>query len=166
MYLSQIHELYDYNYWANQRLLTTAAQVDPAQLQAPAAVSFGSLHGTLVHTMSAEWLWRLRIQDGTSLPRLHTVDDFPTLDALRDHWQQEEALMRGYLATLSDADLLAEMHYTDTKGTTQHNLRWQALVHLVLHGMQHRSETAALLTNYGHSPGWIDFILFVRERQT
>jgi uncharacterized damage-inducible protein DinB len=32
--------------------------------------------------------------------------------------------------------------------------------------LQHRSEAAAMLTEYGHSPGNIDLLQFVRERQT
>jgi uncharacterized damage-inducible protein DinB len=31
--------------------------------------------------------------------------------------------------------------------------------------MQHRSESAAMLTSYGHSPGWIDYIFYLREQQ-
>jgi uncharacterized damage-inducible protein DinB len=31
--------------------------------------------------------------------------------------------------------------------------------------MQHRSESAAMLTSYGCSPGWIDYIFYLREQQ-
>ena len=33
---------------------------------------------------------------------------------------------------------------------------------MVLHGMQHRSECAVILTNLGHSPGNIDYIVYLR----
>jgi uncharacterized damage-inducible protein DinB len=38
--------------------------------------------------------------------------------------------------------------------------RWRVLQHLVLHGMQHHSELAQLLTAKGQSPGNIDFIFY------
>jgi uncharacterized damage-inducible protein DinB len=37
------------------------------------------------------------------------------------------------------------------------------MAHLVNHGTQHRTEAAALLTDFGHSPGDIDLIYFLDE---
>jgi uncharacterized damage-inducible protein DinB len=34
---------------------------------------------------------------------------------------------------------------------------------VVNHGTQHRSEVAAELTRFGHSPGWLDFLFYVDE---
>ncbi|NJO04364.1 MAG: hypothetical protein HC876_01835 [Chloroflexaceae bacterium] len=165
MMIETIQKLYDYNYWANALLLEKAAEVDPAQLKATTAYSFGSLFGTLVHTMSAEWMWRLRMQEGRSPERLHTGDDFAGLQGIRDFWGVEEGQMRAFLSGLSDDALMQPIFYTNTNGQMQRNLLWESLQHLVLHGMQHRSEIAIMLTDYGHSPGWIDFIRYVREQQ-
>jgi uncharacterized damage-inducible protein DinB len=38
---------------------------------------------------------------------------------------------------------------------------WQQMVHQVNHGTQHRSEAAVMLTQFGHSPGWLDFLYFI-----
>ena len=40
-------------------------------------------------------------------------------------------------------------------------LLWQQMLHQVNHGTQHRSEVAVILTEYGHSPGWMDFIVYL-----
>ncbi len=158
-----VYTLYNYNYWANARILDAARQVSEQEYFAPQPVSFDSLHGTLVHIMTAEWLWRRRMQEGVSPPSLHTGADFATLTELQDFWHAEELGMRQFLAGLTDNDLHGKMRYTNTQGQENIQPLWQPLTHLVLHGMQHRSEAAMLLTTYGHSPGWIDFIVFMRE---
>ena len=38
------------------------------------------------------------------------------------------------------------------------------MAHVVIHGTQHRSEAAILLTTAGHSPGELDLIGFFREK--
>lgn len=165
MNLQAIRELYDYNYWANRRILGCAQQVSDAQRVASTGFSFDTLHGTLVHIMSAEWLWRSRIQDGISPPAMHDPAAFPTLARLEAYWAEEEARMRAFLANVSEDDLNRTTTYRNTRGEACSNALWESLVHIPFHGMQHRSECAAMLTSFGYSPGWIDFIAFVREQQ-
>jgi uncharacterized damage-inducible protein DinB len=38
------------------------------------------------------------------------------------------------------------------------------ITHLMLHGMQHRSELALMLTGFGHSPGDIDLVFYLMEQ--
>jgi uncharacterized damage-inducible protein DinB len=157
----EIKLLYDYNYWANERILKAAAGVSAEQYNAPYPVSHGSLRRTLVHTLDAEIVWRERCQEGTSLIE---EDDLPTLEKLLDLWKREETAMRSYVATLSEDDLLRPLEYRNTKGVRFSNVLWRILVHVVNHGTQHRAESAAALTAFGHSPGDVDFILFLREK--
>ena len=65
---SDVLTLYDYNYWANGRVLSATANVSPELFTAPFMVSHGSLRGTLVHILAAEVVWRLRCQEGISPP--------------------------------------------------------------------------------------------------
>jgi uncharacterized damage-inducible protein DinB len=37
------------------------------------------------------------------------------------------------------------------------------MAHLVNHGTQHKTEAAAILTGFGHSPGDIDLILYFNK---
>ncbi|MDZ4720195.1 MAG: hypothetical protein SH847_17215 [Roseiflexaceae bacterium] len=48
--IADILTLYDYNYWANQRIIAASARVSHEQYLVPTTQSFGSLRGTLVHT--------------------------------------------------------------------------------------------------------------------
>ncbi len=160
---SDILTLYDYNSWANERLLRAATGVTTEQFSASAAISHGSLRGALVHTYAAELVWRLRCQEGLSPSGLPDERDFPTLDSLLKRWREEEKLRQAYLATLQDGDLTGMVSYTTTEGMPYENMLWHLLVHLVNHGTQHRSEAAVVLTGYGHSPGDLDMLFFFRE---
>jgi uncharacterized damage-inducible protein DinB len=164
MQKSDIVLLYDYSYWANQRILAAAEKVSHDQFIAPANHSWGGLRGTLVHIMEAEWIWRKRCQEQVSPATWRSEADFPTLAILRQQWQAEEAAMRNYVHSLTDEQLNQSIHYTSTEGKPYSNVLWQILAHVVNHGTQHRGECAALLTELGYSPGGIDMIIYYREQ--
>ncbi len=156
--------LYEYNTWANHRLLDAAAQTTPGQFDAAVpGISFGSLRGTLAHVLSAEIVWRTRCQEGVSPTVLPGEADFPTLGALVERWQAEEAAMRAYLEMLPKGALDQPVRYTSTKGVAYETLLGQILTHVVNHGTQFRSEAGVVLTGFGYSPGDVDFMFYVRE---
>ena len=154
--------LYDYHYWANERILRTAEKVNDAQFFA-ATDTHWSLRKTLVHTMSAEWLWLSRWR-GVSPKAGLNEDDFPTLESIRTRWRAGEQDMRAFQATLNDEGLKCVVQYTNTRGQSFAFPLWQLMAHVVNHGTQHRAEAAALLTDWGYSPGDMDLSLFLTER--
>ncbi len=166
MQVSQIQSVFDYNYWANDQILDAAEQAGPEHFARPAKIlSHGSLRGTLVHVLSAEWVWRLRCQEMVSPPAMLAEQDFPDLAALRDRWKQEEGAMRSYLANLQDDDLVKPIEYTTTIGVPFQNILWHILFHVANHGTQFRSEAAVLLSRRGYSPGDLDYIAYLRRQR-
>jgi uncharacterized damage-inducible protein DinB len=163
MNIQNIRDMYDYNYWANHHLLNIAEKVSPTQFVAPSSHSFSSLQGTLVHTLDAEYSWRSFFQGQGFQPEWNAAD-FPTVGVLRQRWLEEEQAMWAYLDSLHDEDLARIVSYYNDEGVFRERILWHCLFHVVNHGMQHRSEAANLLTTYGHSPGDIDFTLFLNER--
>jgi uncharacterized damage-inducible protein DinB len=164
MNANDIRILYDYNYWAKARIMRSALRVTPAQFTAANTSSYGSLQGTLVHTLSAEITWRNRLQAAQPLFTRLVIDDFPTPQILDDYWAEQESLMRAYLSGLTDADLEIMLEYKNSRGIVYHNAVWGILMHVVNHGTQHRAEAAAMLTDFNYSPGDIDMILYLREK--
>ncbi len=154
--------LFDYNSWANQRMLSTAEQVSVAQFTAPTAFPHGSLHHSLIHMLDTEYGWRMLLQHGQQTALL-TEAELPTLERIVARWREEEQAMRDYLASLTDESIAAVVHHVDHGGTRERIL-WHYLLHIVNHGTQHRSEIAAVLTSCGHSPGDFDFTYFLSER--
>jgi uncharacterized damage-inducible protein DinB len=157
-----IQLLYKYNAWANNRILDTVAKVTDEQFLAPASYPHGGLRSTLTHTLFAEWIWRTRWQ-GESPSRRMKPEDFPTFNALRARWLEEENALNTFIDSLTDKKLNALFQYKTTHGDEKENILWQAMAHVVNHGTQHRSETAAMLTELNRSPGDIDLIMFLRE---
>jgi uncharacterized damage-inducible protein DinB len=157
-----IQLLYRYNSWANKRILDAAAKVSNEQFLAPDSYPHGGLRGTLTHALFAEWLWRRRLEGESPTQRIKP-EEFPTFDSLRARWQEEDKALDAFIASLTDEKLNAPFQYKTTRGEDMENILWHVMAHLVNHGTQHRGEAAAMLTELGHSPGDIDFIVFLRE---
>lgn len=157
-----IRLLYKYNQWANARILNAAAHVTDEQFLAPGSFPHGALRGTLVHALFAEWIWRQR-WEGTSPTAKLNPQDFPTFESLRLRWADEEKLLMSFVENVTDKRLNSLFFYTTTSGEPHERILWQVMVHLVNHGTQHRSEAAALLTDFGHSPGDLDLVYFLAE---
>jgi uncharacterized damage-inducible protein DinB len=87
--------LYQYNQWASAKILNAATNVTREQLIAPASFPHGGLRGTLVHGLSAQWIWRER-WEGTSPTVLLDPRDFPTVASLQERWAEEERAIDGF----------------------------------------------------------------------
>lgn len=155
--------LYRYNSWANERILNTTAGCTKEQFLAPASFSHGGLRGTLVHILFAEWIWRSR-WGGHSPTEWLRPDDFPAFVTLRTRWDAEEKALMRFVENIDQEALNDTVKYRRSGGQPCENILWHLMAHLVNHGTQHRSEAAAMLTEYGRSPGDIDLIVFLRER--
>lgn len=161
----EITDLFDYNYWANNKLLEAATRVSESQFLAPGDFPFGGLRGTLVHILDSEYGWRMLLEKGLMTFDDTSEADFPTLGELENRWKADETAMRAYLGRLKDEQLGALVKYTTDSGVKRERVLWHCLFHLVNHGTQHRSEAAAILTKLGQSPGDMDFTVFLNERK-
>ena len=166
MRLEYVQLLFAYNAWANERILAAAEGLSEAEYGADVpGLSHGSIRATLVHQLGAEIIWRRRCLEGVSPTTLLQAAEVPTFPALRQRWAAEDATLREGLARLTDEALAAPLAYRTTRGTPMENTLWQILAHVVNHGTQHRAEAAVALTAFGRSPGDVDLIVYLRERQ-
>jgi uncharacterized damage-inducible protein DinB len=156
MRIEEIRFLFEYNYWARDRILENAAKLHPDQLLEPKSYPHGSIRNNLVHILGAEWVWRVRCQEHISPNHLLPFDDYSTLESIIQGWQREEKSMGSYLSQLTPQDLDGMIQYQRINGEAQEAMLWQLLIHVVNHGTEHRSIIAADLTSFGHSPGDLD----------
>jgi uncharacterized damage-inducible protein DinB len=162
-----ILKLYDYNYWANGLILKNVEKLTGEQFIQGDAHSQGSVRDILVHIMFAEWIWRERMVGDS--PDLSVVklnlkpEDFSSTKELYDSWFDEELKMRDFLENITDEKFSGKFTYRSVRGEEFENGFLDVLTHVVLHGMQHRADVAEMLTELGHSPGNIDYIIYLRQ---
>lgn len=162
MILGVLRDLYAYSAWANTRILDTAEQLSPDQFTAEAGPSHGSLRNTLVHQMGGQWIWLERWKGG-SPERTLSRKEFLTLASVRSRWEQVEAETSAFVSTLTEEQLGRVISYTTTEGEARAYPLWQPILQQVNHATQHRSEAAVMLTNFGHSPGDLDYVVYLAE---
>jgi uncharacterized damage-inducible protein DinB len=162
---SDVLTLFDHLYWIRDRILAAADQPGVAVTDdAPSTIR--DLRATLVHELDVQWSWRerLRAPDPTNFSEddeeLKPVN-FPTVAAIRDRWSADEVQMRSWIASLSDAELDGPCR---AERNRSHPL-WYHLQHVYTHGLQQFADAATLLSGVGHSPGEIDFLEFVDDRE-
>lgn len=151
-----VSTLIKFNYWANERILAACQRITTDEFTRAVTPDpgWGSLRGILVHTMDVEYGWRTTLQSLDDI--IMQEDDFRNVAAVEARWQIEKAAWFDYLDTLGDESLQESY---DEDG----HIVWQTIMHVVAHSIQHRSEAAFILTSYGHSPGELDFGIFLQQ---
>src|SRR5688500_1530491 len=112
--IEYIRTLYDYSAWANRRILKTASPLTPEQLSDSGNASYGSIHNTRVHTMSAHWIWLARWKGNSPLAMLDP-HEYPDLATIRARWEEIETDTEAFTAALREADLSRTIAYTNTR---------------------------------------------------
>jgi uncharacterized damage-inducible protein DinB len=156
-----ISSLYQYNRWANERILETAAAASPEEVSLDRGAGYGSILDLLFHTMMGHWLW-LRRWQGESPPGWPDKEGLRDIASIRQRWAGIERETAAFVAELTDDALGETIHYRSTGGTPFADPLWLLLLQQANHATQHRSEVAYILSQLGHSPGDLDFIAWSR----
>jgi uncharacterized damage-inducible protein DinB len=157
--VEDLKTLFDYSYWANDRLCGVLSQLTTEQFTQPVAGSYGSIRNTMVHMLSAEWGWLERCGGAARGPALNAQDN-PTVTSLFERWRHVEACVREFLSTLQDADLGRVVEFAIGGGSRQSMTLGELLHHTAIHGVHHRGQVALLLRMLGHVPGNFDILLY------
>lgn len=155
-----IRDLYQYNAWANARILDNAAKLSAEQLDAETSVNFNSVHNALVHILSVQWLWLMRWQSRSPMA-LFDPGDFPDFNSVCTRWSQIDRDTQDFISICTESDLVRVVSYRNFQNEEWAYPLWQQMLHQSNHATQHRSEVALVLTTWGFSPGPLDFLYFV-----
>jgi len=150
----EIQKLFAYLYWIRDRVLRAVGDAGPEVLGAIQPGPSRDLRATLVHELDIESGWRARLSGDEEVDL--DPADFPTIEAIAEHWQRDEAEMQRWLATLTDEALAMP----PPRETDQSFPLWYYLMHVVSHGIQELEEAVVLLGLSGRSPqnlGFLDY---------
>ena len=149
-----LHRLFEYDLWANNRVLEALEAVAPLEASSPIARLFS-------HIIAAQQIWLRRVR-GEALTRSVVV--WPDLDPVM--WQG--LIQSTHTAWLDQLDawqgrLDAPVSYRDTKGQAFETPLHEIVTHVIIHGQHHRAQIALHLREQGHTPPGTDFAFFTRE---
>ena len=159
MDLERIRALYDFNRWANGRVLEAAEKLTPEQFTKDLRNSFPSVRDTLVHIMGAEWIWLERWK-GNSPKALLGATEFPTVLSIKKRWEEIERDQMKFITAVTDESLKKVVGYTNLKGDPYRYPMWQMLQHLVNHSTYHRGQITTMLRQLGAKPLATDLLVF------
>jgi uncharacterized damage-inducible protein DinB len=137
-------ELFRFNTWANLKLLDVCAALDDAQLDWTAPGTYGSIRDTLTHLSGSEGGYVYQLT-GVRPPIPLREDEFLGFPALRERarWFGEQLARKA--ATVRQDDTFQSEWQGETETVNCLTVLTQALVH----GVDHRSQIATILSQHG-----------------
>ena len=108
---NDIQLLYEYDRWANARLLQAASTLSVEQFTRDLGGSFRSVRDTLLHILSGEWVWLMYWKESSPTAAflsdlkvrreaLFNPDAFPTTAAVRQKWVEFEREQAEFVSRL------------------------------------------------------------------
>ena len=166
MKTNEIITIFDYNFWAFERVWECISQISDEQFLAEIDYSTGSIRNIVVHVMSGNRNWMSRLQGSEMPPRL-VLEDFDSLSKTKVKWDELKKEFLDHL-NLFDQEQLDET--TDwellSQGLKSTNPRWEILLHLANHGTDHRAQILAILHHHFHvKTVEQDMIIYLAERK-
>jgi uncharacterized damage-inducible protein DinB len=163
MTAEDIRLLYEYDAWANHRLMDAVAALTTEQFTRDMGSSFRSVRDTMAHIINGQWLWLERWQ-GRTPGAFPDPKEYPDFASLQKRWEEVEKNVMAFVRGLS-AERIAHVdeYKTQTAGIFTCPL-WQVMQHLVNHGTYHRGQVTTLLRQLGAKAVSTDMSFYYRER--
>jgi uncharacterized damage-inducible protein DinB len=155
--------LYQFNAWADRRLMEACASLSNEQFTRNLGSSFSSVRDTVVHLYGAEWVWNERFQ-GRSPSTLVSGGGYPDLSSIRAKLEEMDQYYIDFVGKLTQQDLDRVIRYKSFAGDEFSNPLWQSLHQVSNHATYHRGQVVTMLRQLGVKPVSTDLIMYYREQ--
>jgi len=164
-----IQLLYEYDRWANHKVLQAASTLSTEQFTRDLGGSFRSVRDTLVHILGGEWgwltFWKEASPDSAFVKNLRDRMDtlfhpqaFPDVAAVKGKWNEVEKEQIAFVNALTGDALKRMLPIRGTQLSLMHLMQ-----HLANHSTYHRGQVAMMLRQLGAKPVATDFHVFLVE---
>jgi uncharacterized damage-inducible protein DinB len=162
-----IQLLFEYDRWANNRILHAASSLSVEEFTRDLGGSFHSVRGTLVHIIGSEWAWLTIWKEPSLTPAFVTdfwtrldgifpPDAFPDVAAVRLRWAEVEREQSEFVNRVTNESLGKMVPVHSTKISLAHLMQ-----HLANHSTYHRGQVAEKMRQLGAVPVATDFAFFL-----
>lgn len=150
-----------YHLWADARLLERVGRLPEAVIEESVACSFPSLKKTFAHLLTAEHLWRQRL-DSHEAARVE--DSSADFSALASQLIGDDEWLVGWIENRPDAYFDEVIAYENTRKQSMEIPVRQILLQLFHHASYHRGQVVAIFHQLQVSdiPG-TDYLIFKRR---
>jgi len=164
-----IRLLYEYDRWANSRVLQAVSGLSDEQFTRDLGGSFRSVRDTLVHIIAGEWGWLAYWKEPT-LSAAFTTDlrkrrdalfrpeAFPNAAAVQRKWAEVEKEQAEFVDGVTNESLGRMLPFRTTQVSLAHLMQ-----HLANHSTYHRGQIALMMRQLGAKPVAMDFHVFLVE---
>ena len=136
--------------WADERILASAEGIGDEQ--------YAQIRGQFGHMLGTQRWWYANWTRGT-----WEEPSLATLAQARAGFAASHAALRAYSETLTADEWDRAEQWWLPFGFAGRMALGESITQVFYHGAQHRSEVAVLLSLWGHSPGDLDYLTFLRE---
>ena len=166
MTTDDIRLLYEYDRWANHRVLKAASRLSDEQFRRPTSGSFHCVRDTLLHILGGEWIWLAYWRNPPESPAslsdlkakrdaLFSPEAFPNVDALQSKWNEVELEQSEFVNRVDNENLAKMLPFRGT--------RLSLMQHVVNHSTYHRGQVALTMRQLGAEPLATDFHVFLLQ---
>lgn len=166
---NDIQLLYEYDRWANNRVLQAVSALSAEQFTRDLGGSFRSVRGTLLHIISGDWGWLAYWKElspssdfVTDLRKRRDVlfnpEVYPNVAAVQLKWAEVEKEQAEFVNRVTDEALEKTLPLRATQVRLVHLMQ-----HLANHSTYHRGQVAMMMRQLGAEPPATDFHLFLVE---
>jgi len=169
-----IQLLYEYDGWANNRVLQAVSVLTIEQFTRDLGGSFRSVRDTLLHIIGGAWIWLGYWKEPSPSPAFLTdlrtrrdalfePDAYPNVAAVQLKWAEVEEEQTEFVNRITTESLETMLPFRKTQVRLAHLMQ-----HLANHSTYHRGQIALMMRQLNAEPLATDFHVFLVEgrRQT